>query len=1333
MSLAQTPTSIIYVRPAATGAGDGSSWNDATTLQDALATATSGAEIRVAAGVYSPGSDSRDAFTLVEGVAVYGGFAGTETDRSQRDPATNLTVLSGDIDNDDTNKTNGITPTGGDIVGTNNQGSRGFVVFPANASAATVLDGVTITAGQSPRIAEYGGAITISDGNATLTNIRLIGNASPSGGGGGISIRGGSPTLTDLTFEGNLTDGRFRTGGGLLITDGNPSLTGLQFSNNQAPNGGGIGIEGGTPTIENTRFLNNTADQRGGGLSISDEASPTLRDLTFEGNQARDGGGMAISGGTPTVESTRFLNNTAEREGGGLFVRAANPTLSDLTFEGNLSEMHGGGMYVNDSTLTLTDVLFQNNDARSRTQTGEGGGLYITSISGESDVTITGGRFIENRVALRGAGIHAERSTLTATDVQFIGNDQSTSPSGRGGRTGGGMTAEDTALTLTNALFSGNNSDFSAVDISDSAELYTSPDPRTFLTNVSIVGNTGTALNCTSCRMQATNLSIAGNYSQANSGGIDTGGTEGLVDLRNSIVWGNETGGAVFIDPNVAIQGSVEFIATHTLIEGQNPPGTGNLDGTNTANDPRFVAAPNPFDAPTRDGDLRLQEGSPAIDAGDTALIAAAPAPGDTIDLAGNARVADGTVDLGAYESGNQPAPDPEPFEEPIRMVDSGQSLTPGGDLSSSTAAVLLGDVDNDNDLDAITFSGASATGAVQLWLNQGGTQGGVEGVFSLGQQLASRANRRGALGDIDGDGDLDLLMPLFEAGVRVWLNQGGAQNGTLGTFADNDAPLGTAENVYNVALGDLDNDGDPDAIYAAREDTFFARNDGGTFTDVDSFPVGATRLIPADLDGDNDLDLVLDSENITVLLNQATEVTSFTPGQRIDNLNRNAMTVGDVDGDGDLDMIATVDIRRARVFLNQGGQQGGTPATFEQDNQQITIDGSLPPLTIAAGDLNNDDDLDLLVGGARIGGPDLAIWQNDGAGLFAAGETYPGIGTFDLALGDLDGDGDLDAFLVGAGPHRIFLNGETDIAPMLRFGVDPLTGDGGRQYIFWWERFNARLPLLLSHPVDDPLTLRVDFVRQTGLLELGDPDTDNPQFAPGETRVFLTGYEDRISGVAGTIWNPYQDPEEDRLEVDIVASINRESRSAAGLDLRGEENLRISFQNPDADARRCIAIGFQIVIASLFNQDRAALAQDTLNLELYRALRDDVLAQSEAGRYYTEVYADSSLDMLQVAGQQSGVISRTLETLETWEPAMQALVDGEGDTVTITPEMVESMQVALDDYKTFGSADLASTIASAEAIVDLDSYVGLTMDEALARFETIEIERTTYLPLVMR
>jgi predicted outer membrane repeat protein len=1184
---------------------DGRSWATAyPDLQDALRAARAGDDIWVAAGVYIPGSDAKESFELVEGVAVYGGFAGTETNRSQRDPATNLTVLSGDIDNDDTNKTDGITPTAADIVGTNTQN---IVTAPTEATAATILDGFTLTGGQAG------------------------------------------------TFDSNRR--------------GCPSTC---------------------------------------------------------------GGGMFLSNSSPTVADVRFIGNQASTTGGGLYVGFASPTLRDLSFTGNVG-VQGGGMYIRDSTLLLTNGVFEANEARDRDLVllGEGGGLFMTM---ESDLTITGGRFIDNRAGVFGAGLYAENGTLTATDMQFIGNNQETGLVVRTGRGGGGMIAVDVALTLTNALFAGNNSENGALTLIDNPEFYTSPDPRSFLTNVSLRGNTGSALACNGCRMRGTNLSIAGNYSDSGSGGISPSATEVLLDLRNSIVWGNQTGGSSFIDPNLYIfsEESVELRAAHTLIEGQNPPGTGNLDGTNTANDPLFAALPNPLSAPTSDGDLRLQEGSPAIDAGDNALIAAAPAPGDTTDLAGNARVTDGTVDLGAYESGNQPAPDPQPIEAPIRLVDSGQSLTPGGDFSSSTAAVLLGDVDNDGDLDAITFSGASATGVVRLWLNQGGTQGGVEGVFSLGQQLASRANRRGALGDIDGDGDLDLLMPLFEAGVRVLLNQGGAQGGTLGTFADNDAPLGTAENVYNVALGDLDNDGDPDAIYAAREDTFFARNDGGTFTDVDSFPVGATRLIPADLDGDNDLDLVLDSENITVLLNQATEVNSFTPGQRIDNLNRNAMTVGDVDGDGDLDMIATVDIRRARVFLNQGGQQGGTPATFEQDNQQINIDGSLPPLTIAAGDLNDDDDLDLLVGGARIGGPDLAIWQNDGAGLFSAGETYPGIGTFDLALGDLDGDGDLDAFAVGAGPHRIFLNGETDIAPMLRFGVDPLTGADGFQYIFWWEPFNARLPLLLSHPADDPLPLRVDFVRQTGLVDFGDPDTDNPQFAPGETRVFLTGYEDRINGAAGTIWNPYQDPNEDRIDVTIIASIDRESRSAAGLDLRGEENLRIAFQNPDADARRCIAIGFQIVIASLFNQDRAALAQETLNLDLYRALRDDVLAQSEAGRYFTTVYEQSSLGMLQVAGQQSGVISRTLETLETWEPAMQALVDGEGDTVTITPEMIESMQMALDDYKTFGSANLAGTIASAEAIVDLDSYVGLTMDEALARFETIQIERT-YLPLVVR
>jgi hypothetical protein len=112
--------------------GDGSSWASAfNDLQDALATATAGDEIWVAAGTYKPTTDGNReiSFNLESGVSLYGGFAGTETDLDERDWEVNSTVLSGDI---------GVP---GSVV------DNSYHVVYASGITGVTLDGLTITGG----------------------------------------------------------------------------------------------------------------------------------------------------------------------------------------------------------------------------------------------------------------------------------------------------------------------------------------------------------------------------------------------------------------------------------------------------------------------------------------------------------------------------------------------------------------------------------------------------------------------------------------------------------------------------------------------------------------------------------------------------------------------------------------------------------------------------------------------------------------------------------------------------------------------------------------------------------------------------------------------------------------------------------------------------------------------------------------------------------------------------------------------------------------------------------------------------------------------------------
>ncbi|MEW6285758.1 MAG: choice-of-anchor Q domain-containing protein, partial [Chloroflexota bacterium] len=351
--------------------GQCDSWANACTLQRALFVAGGGDEIWVQQGTYKPtsGTDRSASFIIPDGVAVYGGFLGTETARDQRNPNPANTILSGEIGDQNLLTDNSF-----------------HVVTIDNAGAATRLDGFTITRGY---VADadgnpYGGGIYITNSSPVLNNLIITenraGNTVGSGGGGvyiddtdGLPLI--TPTISNVTFLNNYS-GR---GGGLFSQRSSPVLTNVVFQGNQALATGGGGANFQTlnatdpainPVLTNVSFINNTAT--GGGGMFLGNSTGSLTNVTFSGNVAnRRGGGLLLEFSSVVLTNVTFYNNTSNNNladpkgGGGVMVIASNPTLNNVTFSGNTSNANGasgGAMRVvkDPASPTVSNPLIRN-------------------------------------------------------------------------------------------------------------------------------------------------------------------------------------------------------------------------------------------------------------------------------------------------------------------------------------------------------------------------------------------------------------------------------------------------------------------------------------------------------------------------------------------------------------------------------------------------------------------------------------------------------------------------------------------------------------------------------------------------------------------------------------------------------------------------------------------------------------------------------------------------------------------------------------------------------------------------------------------------------------
>lgn len=354
---------VLHVDASAGPGGDGSSPVQAFRfLRDALATARGKDEIRIAGGIYFPDegvgakdNDPAESFIIPDNVRIVGGYKPRQTDGTP-DPDSYPTILSGDIDRNDTDpNNNGIIGSSDDQLGKNSH----HVVTIAGATERVTLEGLVITAGDAVSApVDHAGGLLASGSTLVIDNCWFRGNRCQ-GRGGALHLDDCEAEFVNCDFAGNSSTNRGGAVGTLNGTDA--EFINCLIRGNRSDRGGGFNFNGSTALLLNCTVSGNHGSVNGGGIQTHSSAV-TVTDSVIWWNLAGNPGSRSasgasfneLSGGSVTASASSIIEN-----GGGSDPDFANPfdpanapdTSGDFRLSRGSPAIHSGTSTANSSGI----------------------------------------------------------------------------------------------------------------------------------------------------------------------------------------------------------------------------------------------------------------------------------------------------------------------------------------------------------------------------------------------------------------------------------------------------------------------------------------------------------------------------------------------------------------------------------------------------------------------------------------------------------------------------------------------------------------------------------------------------------------------------------------------------------------------------------------------------------------------------------------------------------------------------------------------------------------------------------------------------------------------